>query len=144
MVTPPAGGVTIFDRTWYGRVLVEQVDKFTRKPEWKRGYAEINAFEQQLVDSGVVLLKFWMHISKKEQKRRLKEREDTSFKRWKLSGTDWHAYKQYDDYLEAADEMLARCSRVPWHVIPGDDKHYARTTVLDTVASALEKAVKGR
>lgn len=141
---PPAGKVTIFDRTWYGRVLVERVDKFARKPEWRRAYGEINAFEQQLTESGVVLLKFWMHIGKKEQKRRLKEREDTSYKQWKLSGTDWHAHKQYNDYLEAADEMIARCSAVPWHVIPGDDKHHARIKVLETVADALEKAVKKR
>ena len=139
---PPAGGVTIFDRTWYGRVLVERVDKFARKPEWKRAYGEINAFERQLTDSGVVLLKFWMHITKNEQKRRLKEREDTSCKRWKLSGTDWHAHKQYGDYRKAAEEMFARCSAVPWHVIPGDDKHYARIKVLEAVATALEKAVK--
>ncbi|MBX7198700.1 MAG: polyphosphate kinase [Rhodospirillaceae bacterium] len=138
---PPAGGVTIFDRTWYGRVLVERIDKFARKPEWKRAYAEINDFERSLADAGVVLLKFWMHVTKKEQKRRLLEREETSYKQWKLSGTDWHAHKQYREYLEAADEMRARCSRVPWHVIPGDDKHYARIKVLETVANALEKAV---
>ena len=107
----------------------------------KRAYAEINDFERSLADAGVVLLKFWMHVTKKEQKRRLLEREETSYKQWKLSGTDWHAHKQYREYLEAADEMRARCSRVPWHVIPGDDKHYARIKVLETVANALEKAV---
>lgn len=141
---PSAGRVTIFDRTWYGRVLVERIDKFARKPEWKRAYGEINAFEQALADSGVVLLKFWLHVTKKEQKRRLQEREDTSFKRWKLSGTDWHAHKQYGKYLEAADEMIARCSNVPWHVIPGDDKHYARIKVLETVATALETPCRRR
>ncbi len=141
---PGAGRVTIFDRTWYGRVLVERVDKFARKPEWKRAYGEINAFERELADSGVVLLKFWMHVTRKEQERRLEEREHTSYKRWKLSGNDWHAHKQYGDYLKAADEMIARCSAVPWHVIPGDDKHHARIQVLETVATALETALKAK
>jgi polyphosphate:AMP phosphotransferase len=139
---PGAGQVTIFDRTWYGRVLVERVEKFAVKPAWKRAYAEINAFEKELADSGVVLLKFWMHITKKEQKRRLQAREDTAFKRWKLSPTDWPAHKLYDDYLDAADDMMARCSQAPWHVIPADDKHHARIAVLEAVATALENAVK--
>ncbi len=139
---PGAGRVTIFDRTWYGRVLVERVDKFVGKPSWKRAYGEIEAFEKDLTDNGVVLIKFWLQIGKKEQKRRLKERRDTAFKQWKLTGDDWHAHKQYNAYLEAADEMIARTSTVPWHVIPADDKHHARIEVLDLVATALENAVK--
>ena len=141
---PGAGRVTIFDRTWYGRVLVERVEKFCAKAAWKRSYGEINAFEDQLVENGTVLIKFWMQISKKEQKRRLKERQDTAYKQWMLTDDDWRAHKKYDDYLEAADEMIARTStpRAPWHVIPADDKHYARLKVLETVAVALEKAVK--
>ena len=141
---PGAGRVCIFDRTWYGRVLVERVDKLIGKPAWKRAYGEINAFEKDLTDSGVLLIKFWLQIGKKEQKRRLKERRETAYKRWKLNDDDWRAHKQYGDYLEAADEMIARTSAVPWHVIPADDKHYARIKVLETVATALEKAVKKR
>ena len=141
---PRGGQITIFDRTWYGRVLVERVEDFIGKPAWTRAYTEIKDFEESLVANGTVLLKFWMHISKKEQKRRLKERRDTPQKQWKLTGEDWQAHKQYDDYYAAAEEMLAVTStaHAPWHVIAGDDKHYARITVLDTVATALEKALK--
>jgi polyphosphate:AMP phosphotransferase len=140
---PRAGHTTIFDRTWYGRVLVERVEKLVGEPAWTRAYTEVKDFEDSLVENGTVLLKFWMHIGKKEQKRRLKERHDTPQKRWKLTGEDWHAHKKYDDYYEAAEEMLGVTSTAsaPWHVIPADDKHYARITVLDTVATALEKAL---
>jgi polyphosphate:AMP phosphotransferase len=140
---PHAGHVALFDRTWYGRVLVERVEKLIPKPAWTRAYGEIRDFEDSLIENGTLLIKFWMHISKKEQKRRLEEREETPHKQWKLNDEDWHAHKKYDDYYEAAEDMLARTStaRAPWHVIPAEDKHYARITVLDTVASTLEKAL---
>ena len=140
---PARGRITIFDRTWYGRVLVERVQKLIPKAAWKRAYGEIREFERELTDSGTVLIKFWMHIDKDEQKMRLKERRDTPLKRWKLSDDDWRAHKQYDDYFEAAEEAIAATStaNAPWHVIPGNNKHYARIKVLETVAAALEQAL---
>ena len=140
------GRFTIFDRTWYGRVLVERVDDLIPDATWHRAYAEINDFEKQLTDHGDVVLKFWMHIDRKTQKKRFAEREDTPHKTWKISADDWHNRARWDLYESAIEDMLTKTSRpnARWHVIPAKDKQYARITVLKTIAAALEKAIAAR
>ncbi|MGZ6196002.1 MAG: hypothetical protein ACXWML_12335, partial [Candidatus Binataceae bacterium] len=141
---PRPGHITIFDRSWYGRVLVERVEKLIPKATWMRAYTEINQFEAELAAHGVVVIKFWLHIDRKEERRRLKERRDTPWKRWKLTKDDWRAFKKWDDYAAAADDMIAATSTeaAPWRVIEAEDKRYARIAVLTTVAERLEAALK--
>ncbi len=140
---PMAGYVTIYDRTWYGRVLVERVEKFAKPHEWKRAFAEINNFEEQLVNKKNILLKFWLHISSEEQLRRFKERENTPWKNYKLTDEDWRNREKADEYKIAADEMFMRTntSYAPWHIIPADSKYYARIQVLKVYKEALLKAL---
>ncbi len=140
---PLAGYVTIYDRTWYGRVLVERVEKFARPEEWRRAFAEINNFEDQLVDNKNILLKFWLHISGDEQLRRFKERENTPWKNYKLTDEDWRNREKATDYKIAADEMFMRTntSYAPWHIIPANSKYYARIQVLKIYRDALKKAL---
>lgn len=139
-----AGRVTIFDRSWYGRVLVERVEGFAAEREWQRAYAEINDFERQLVERGIVVSKFWLHISPEEQARRFEEREQTPYKRWKLTEEDWRNRGRWGDYELAVHDMVERTStqNAPWHLIAGDDKYHARVTILETVSKQLEKALK--
>jgi polyphosphate:AMP phosphotransferase len=138
---PMAGYVTIFDRSWYGRVLVERVEKFATENEWKRAYLEINDFEEQLADRGIALAKFWIHISKEEQLQRFKEREKIQFKRYKITDEDWRNRKKWDAYKEAINEMVARTSTefAPWTVVPGNDKYFARVRIMKTLCEALER-----
>ncbi len=138
---PRAGRMTIFDRSWYGRVLVERVEGFAQEPEWRRAYAEINDFEQQLVDHGIVLLKFWLHITPDEQAQRFESRRETPHKAWKLTDEDWRNRERWDDYELAVNEMVERCSTeiAPWLIVEGNDKRYARVRVLEAVCDALEK-----
>jgi polyphosphate:AMP phosphotransferase len=138
---PQAGYVTIFDRSWYGRVLVERVEKFASENEWKRAYLEINDFEEQLADRDIALAKFWIHISKEEQLRRFQERQDIQFKRYKITGEDWRNRKKWDAYKEAINEMVARTSTefAPWTVVAGNDKNFARVQILKTLCDALER-----
>ncbi len=140
---PMAGHVTIYDRTWYGRVLVERVEKFAKHHEWKRAYAEINNFEEQLVNKKNILLKFWLHISSEEQLARFKERENTPWKNYKLTDEDWRNREKADDYKVAADEMFMRTntSYAPWHIIPANSKYYARIQVLKIYRDALLQAL---
>jgi AMP-polyphosphate phosphotransferase len=140
---PAYGRIGIFDRSWYGRVLVERVEKLATKDQWKRAYDEINNFERMLVDDGMVLFKFWIHISAQEQLRRFKQRENDPYKRWKITKDDWRNRDKWDAYIEAAEEMFARTSTpvAPWFVIPGEDKLYARVQVLETVVAGIEKAL---
>lgn len=140
---PKAGHISIFDRTWYGRVLVERVEGFCDESAWKRAYREINEFEQQLTSYGTVMCKFWLHISKEEQLRRFKEREGNEFKNWKLTSEDWRNREKWDVYEAAVDEMLERTSTTyaPWTVVEAVDKCYARVKVLRTVVEAIEKAL---
>ncbi len=140
---PRDGRVTIFDRSWYGRVLVERVEGFASEDEWRRAYAEINQFEEQLRAHGTVVLKFWIHITKEEQLRRFKAREETPYKRWKLTDEDWRNRARWKDYDLAAHDMIERTSTsgAPWTLVGGNDKRSARIKVLQTVASALEEAV---
>jgi polyphosphate kinase 2 (PPK2 family) len=137
--------VTIFDRSWYGRVLVERVEGFASEKEWRRAYAEINRFEKQLLDHGIVLVKFWMHITRDEQLRRFREREKTPYKRWKLTDEDWRNRERWDDYDLAVHDMVERTSTTisPWHLVPANDKGYARVDVLKQVCRAIEARVGG-
>ena len=140
---PRTGRVTIFDRSWYGRVLVERVEGFAREDEWKRAFQEINEFEDQLVDHGMMVTKFWVHISKDEQLRRFKERQKTEFKQYKITDEDWRNRKQWDAYEEAINEMVVRTSTrgAPWVIVSGNDKRHARIQVLETVCRRLEKVL---
>ena len=140
---PKDGHMTIFDRTWYGRVMVESIEGFATEDEWKRAYAEINNMEAQLVKNGTVVLKFWLHIDKDEQAARFKSRQETPEKQWKITDEDWRNREKWDEYEKAVDEMIVKTSTkgAPWHVIEANDKRYARIKVLEIVVEALEKAL---
>ena len=137
---PKAGHVTIFDRTWYGRVMVERIEGFCTKQEWQRAYKEINDMERDLTDAGAIVLKFWMQIDKDEQERRFKARQQNPEKQWKITDEDWRNREKWDQYEEAVNEMLIRTStpKAPWIVVEGNCKYYARIKVLDTVVEAIE------
>jgi len=141
---PRAGYITIYDRSWYGRVLVERVEGFARPHEWRRSYQEINDFEEQLVDHGTVLFKFWIHISAEEQYRRFKERERDPRKHHKINQEDWRNREKWDDYKTAVNDMVAHTStaRTPWTIVAGNDKKFARIRILDTVCKGLEQALE--
>ena len=141
---PKAGHVAIFDRTWYGRVMVERIEGFCTEAEWKRAYQEINEMESHLANFGAVVLKFWLHIDKDEQERRFKERMETPAKQWKITDEDWRNREKWDQYEAAVDEMLVRTSTTyaPWIVVEGNSKYYARVKVLRTVVDALEKKIE--
>ena len=140
---PPRGGITIFDRTWYGRVLVERVEGYCSEFDWRRAYDEINQFEEQQVDFGAVLCKFWLQIDKKEQYRRFKAREKTPFKRFKITPDDWRNRKKWDAYEQAVADMVDRTSSeiAPWTLVEAEDKLFARIKVLSTIVLRLEKAL---
>ena len=141
---PKAGHIAIFDRTWYGRVMVERIEGFCTEAEWKRAYQEINEMESHMYNAGIVILKFWLHIDKDEQERRFKERQDNPDKQWKITDEDWRNRSKWDEYEEAVNEMLVRTSTTyaPWTVVEGNDKHYARVKVLQSVVDALEQRIK--
>ena len=143
---PRAGRMTIFDRSWYGRVLVERVEGFTSHANWSRAYLEINDFEQQLTSAGVIVQKFWLQISKEEQLARFEARENTPYKRYKITDEDWRNREKWDEYRAAVNEMLARTSaeRAPWNLIAGNDKRFARIQVLEIVTDALRDTLKVR
>jgi polyphosphate kinase 2 (PPK2 family) len=136
---PELGQIAIFDRSWYGRVMVERIEEFCSEEEWKRAYREINHMERQLVDFGTILLKFYIHISKDEQLRRFAEREQTAYKSWKLTDEDWRNRDRWDAYVTAVNEMLRRTSTLtaPWTVVEGNNKWYARIRVLRTLVDGL-------
>lgn len=140
---PRAGKMTIFDRSWYGRVLVERIEHFAGDDEWRRAFGEINDFEDQLIEHGVILLKFWMHISKDEQLRRFKAREETPHKRWKLCDEDWRNRERWDEYALAAHEMIQQTSvrKSPWVLVENENKPYGRIKVLKAVCDAMENAL---
>lgn len=139
-----AGRVLIFDRSWYGRVLVERVEGFASDAEWQRAYSEINDFEKQLVDHGIVLGKFWMHVTKDEQLGRFKARQKIPYKRWKLTEEDWRNREKWDLYEIAVNDMVARTSTqvAPWTLIEGNDKRFARLKIIDVFCSKLEDAIE--
>jgi polyphosphate kinase 2 (PPK2 family) len=140
---PRAGRTTIFDRSWYGRVLVERVEGFAREDEWMRSYLEINDFEEQLAQHGVVLSKFWIHIGKNEQLRRFKQREEVSFKRYKITPEDWRNREKWEPYEAAINDMVAHTSTAcaPWTLVAGNDKKFARIQILKTFCKNLEAAL---
>jgi polyphosphate kinase 2 (PPK2 family) len=137
---PERGQIAIFDRTWYGRVLVERLEGFATEDEWKRAYQEINQFERELVDFSTIVLKFWMHIGKDEQLARFEARRNTPYKSWKLTDEDWRNREKWDHYIEAVEDMLRRTSTTyaPWTIVEGNDKYYSRVKVLKTIVAALE------
>jgi polyphosphate:AMP phosphotransferase len=141
---PRTGHLAIFDRTWYGRVLVERVEKYCAETDWMRAYDEINDFEQQLTDSNIVLVKFWLAISKEEQLRRFKEREKIGFKRFKITEEDWRNREKWDDYKRAVCDMIDRTSTEisPWTLVEGNDKNYARIKILKTLCQRIEAALE--
>ncbi|MBI2511706.1 MAG: polyphosphate:AMP phosphotransferase [Opitutae bacterium] len=140
---PRDGRCAVFDRSWYGRVLVERIEGFCREDEWRRAFDEINAFEKELTDHGVIVVKFWLHISHEEQLRRFREREATPHKRHKLNEEDWRNRRQRAAYEIAVGDMLALTDRknAPWHLVPADDKRFARIEVLCTAAKQIEAAL---
>jgi len=142
---PRAGYVTVYDRSWYGRVLVERVEGFARPEEWNRAYLEINDFEQQLVYHGIVLAKFWLHVDAKEQLRRFREREAVAWKRHKIGPEDWRNREKWALYEEAASDMIARTStaQAPWTLVPANDKRVARVSVVESLCARLERALDG-
>jgi polyphosphate:AMP phosphotransferase len=140
---PRIGRVTIFDRSWYGRVLVERVEGFCSESDWLRAYAEINDFEHQLSDSGAIVVKFWLQISAEEQLRRFKERQDTEFKRFKITDEDWRNREKWDDYVSAVCDMVDRTStgQAPWTLVEANDKNFARVKILKTLCERLEQTL---
>jgi polyphosphate:AMP phosphotransferase len=142
---PAQGGITLFDRSWYGRVLVERIEGYCSVADWTRGYEEINQFEDELADAGIVVVKFWLQISKEEQLARFKAREQTSFKRFKITQEDWRNRKKWAEYEKAVADMVDRTSTeiAPWTLVEADDKRHARIKVLRTLVKRLE-ATLGR
>lgn len=137
---PKTGHIAIFDRTWYGRVMVERLEGFCSENDWKRAYNEINEFEKNLSDWGAVIVKFWVHIDKDTQLSRFKERESTPEKQWKITDEDWRNREKWDDYEIAVNEMIEKTSTTfaPWHIIQSNDKLYARIQAINTVIDAIE------
>jgi len=137
---PPAGTVGIFDRSWYGRVLVERVEGFASEMEWQRAYDEINEFETQLIDRGYVLLKFWLHIDPDEQLKRFQNRQGDPFKHHKITDEDWRNREKWGLYKIAVNQMIAHTeTAAPWTIIPANDKYYARVKVIETLTHAIEE-----
>jgi polyphosphate kinase 2 (PPK2 family) len=142
---PGWGGMAVFDRSWYGRELVERVEGFATREQWLRAYDEINAFERSLADEGMILIKFWLHISPEEQLKRFKQREKDPLKAWKLTDEDWRNRDKRDAYDAAVEDMVARTSIEPhavWQLIPADSKHYARVAVIETVIAEIEEGMR--
>jgi polyphosphate:AMP phosphotransferase len=137
---PRAGRVVVFDRSWYGRVLVERVEGFAKEDEWRRAYEEILEFEAELIEHGILLTKFWLHIDEAEQQRRFAAREDTPYKKYKIGAEDYRNRAKWRQYAVAADEMFRRTStpEAPWHLVPANDKRWARVEVLRTFCERLE------
>ena len=138
---PRAGQITIYDRSWYGRVLVERVEGLAKSSQWRRAYSEIVNFEEAMLTHGIIILKFWLHIDRDEQMRRFKSREQTSFKQFKITEEDYRNREKWDDYQKAVNEMIARTStsKSPWLLIEANDKNYARIKIIKAYCDRLEK-----
>jgi polyphosphate kinase 2 (PPK2 family) len=141
---PGWGEMTVYDRSWYGRVLVERVEEIAGPEQWQRGYGEIDAFEQMLADEGMILVKFWLHISAEEQLRRFERRAADPLKSWKLTEEDWKNRERRPEYEEAVEEMLARTDHphARWHVVPAESKRYARVKVIELVNAEIEAGMR--
>ena len=139
---PHSGRITIFDRSWYGRVLVERVEGFAKRQEWQRAYEEINEFEKQLAERGAIVMKFWLAVTPDEQLRRFREREHSAYKNFKITPEDWRNRRKWPDYEKAAEEMFARTDtpHAPWHVLSANDKRHARLEVIKRITKAVERA----
>jgi polyphosphate kinase 2 (PPK2 family) len=140
---PGRGGMAVFDRSWYGRVLVERVEGFASGDEVERSYSEIASFEQALCDEGMVLVKFWLHISEDEQLKRFRKREKDPLKQWKITAEDWRNRSNRAEYLEAVEMMFERTGTLaaPWHAIEAESKQYARVKVIETVIRETERGM---
>ena len=140
---PRTGHIAVFDRTWYGRVMVERLEGFCMENDWKRAYNEINEFEKELSDWGAVIIKFWVHIDKDTQLERFTMRQNTPEKQWKITDEDWRNREKWDVYEEAVDEMIQKTSTsyAPWHILESVDKRYARIQALKIVIDELEKVL---
>jgi AMP-polyphosphate phosphotransferase len=143
---PGWGGMAILDRSWYGRVLVERVEGYATVEQWSRAYTEIVGFERTLALEGMLLVKFWMHISDAEQLKRFKAREKNPLKRWKLTKEDWRNREKRAQYEEAVEDMLERTDHPlsPWQLVEGDSKRYARVKVIETVVAEIERGMRER
>jgi AMP-polyphosphate phosphotransferase len=143
-VLPGQGGMTILDRSWYGRVLVERVDDLATEEEWRRAYREIPEFERWLTDDGMVLIKFFMHVSEEEQLERFVKRRADPLKAWKLTPGDWENRAKRPLYLEAIEEMLERTDHehAPWHLVEAESKKYARVKVVEIVIERIERGMR--
>jgi AMP-polyphosphate phosphotransferase len=141
---PKAGHITIFDRSWYGRVMVERIEGFCSMDEWQRAFREINEFENQLVNARTVMVKFWMHISQEEQLRRFTERQEMPHKNWKITDEDWRNREKWNQYEHVVSEMIQRTSTTyaPWTIVEAVDKLYARIKTLRTVVKGIEGALE--
>ena len=145
---PPSGEIAVFDRSWYGRVLVERVEGFATDAEWKRAYGEINELERTLTDDGAIIIKLFLQVSKEEQLRRFKQRQADPYKHWKINDEDWRNRRKWNQHLKAAEEMFVKTSTriAPWRVIPGDFKWFARVqfakTVYDRIAAEFPEVIK--
>ena len=137
---PAHGNIGIFDRSWYGRVLVERVEGFTSEENWQRAFGEIVNFEDDLSDSGAIIIKYWLHVSSEEQLKRFNARKDDPLKRWKLTEEDWRNRDKWSLYEEAAEEAFSKTHKpnAPWHIIPANDKYFARTEVLRIFCDRIE------
>ena len=142
---PRSGNITFFDRSWYGRVLVERIEGFARKDEWQRAYLEINEFEQELAESGIMICKFWLHIDQDEQLRRFEERKTTPHKAWKLTEEDWRNREKWAEYESAVNDMIQHTNtpHAPWTIVPANDKYTARIHVLETACEHLRNTIDG-
>ena len=140
---PGWGGMAVLDRSWYGRVLVERVEGFAEKAQWKRAYREINDFERALCDDGMILVKLWLHVSEEEQLKRFEARAQDPLKSWKLTDEDWRNRGRRAEYEAAIEEMVEKTSTewAPWSLVPAESKRYARVAVLNTVIDAIEAKV---
>jgi AMP-polyphosphate phosphotransferase len=141
---PGLGGMTVFDRSWYGRVLVERVEQFAAPEEWERAFPTIVGFERTFCTEGGVLVKFWLHVSPEEQLHRFEKRQNDPLKSWKITDDDWRNREKRPLYEEAIEDMLARTEhpQAPWHLIEGDSKRYARVKVIETVNAEIERGMR--
>jgi polyphosphate kinase 2 (PPK2 family) len=143
-VLPGWGGMAVFDRSWYGRVLVERVEGYSSREQWLRAYDEINAFERTLTDEGMILVKLWLHISDEEQLKRFKRRQKDPLKGWKLTDEDFRNRGRREEYVDAIEDMIARTDepKAPWHLIAADSKRFARVSVVETVNERIEAGMR--
>jgi polyphosphate kinase 2 (PPK2 family) len=141
---PGWGGMTVFDRSWYGRVLVERVEGFADREEWERAYEEINGFERTLTDEGAIIVKLWLHVSDEEQLKRFEARAEDPLKSWKLTDDDWRNREKRPQYEAAVGEMLERTDRpyAPWRIVPAESKRFARVEIVRLVRQEIERGME--